>query len=153
MTFSPLCLWWSRLSGWVLSWITSSAVYLSTMPKVVSCWVPSASASLSCATLLWLWRCLAVWRSAWCRRCRSLPKTASSATCLTHWRVYSSCWTVIHWSYCIMVTMITTELLNKIRRDIQNTNIHTYMTGSLTWIQFNLILLVREIGTSCKYQK
>ncbi len=37
MTFSPVCLWLRCLSEWVLFWITSLGVCLSTTPKVVSC--------------------------------------------------------------------------------------------------------------------
>lgn len=80
--FNPVCLWLTCLSEWVLYWITSSVVFLSTTPKVVSYWGLSASASPSRATLLWHWTCRVAWRSAWCWRRRSLPRTASSAICL-----------------------------------------------------------------------
>lgn len=93
--FGPVCLWWTCLSEWVLSSITSSVVYVSTMHKAVSCWGPSDNTSPSSAALLWPWRCRAACRSAWCWRCQSLPRTASSTFCLTNWRVYSSCWAFI----------------------------------------------------------
>jgi len=95
MTFSPRCVWLRCLSEWALSWITSSAFCLSTMPKVVRCWVSSGSASRSPATLLWPSSSRAACSSAWCRRCRSLPRTASSSTSLTHWKGYRSHWTFV----------------------------------------------------------